>query len=124
MTKPEKINELIREIGQLQKDKIENVKEQQYEKAASIRDDEHKKMLELDELVGVKDLFRKIHDTKELVQHIEDVVNSMIQIRRFESKYKKELSYIDFSRTLIDLTNKKNDALLSVLDIQEKIKKE
>jgi len=123
MEKKNEIMVLIDKLNDMPERKNKTIMDQQYEKAAALRDEEKKLLNELDEVSGVVDFYNKVYNTEKVLQHLEILVNSTEELRKLRPKFDEVFEdKLMFDKYLIKLYKQRDEAYLAVLQIRDIIK--
>jgi hypothetical protein len=123
MEKKDEIMVLIDKLSEMPERKSKTIKDQQYEKAAALRDEERQLLDKIDEVSGVSNFYNKVFNTEKVLQHLEILVNSTEELKKLRPNFNEvfEDSSI-FDKSLISLYKQRDEAYLAVLQIREIIK--
>jgi len=123
MDKKTEIIEIINKLSEFPGKKQETVKNQQYEAAAKLRDEERTLLKQLDEVSGVNDFYHKVYNTEKVLQHLDILVNSTEQLKKLRPKFNEvfEDTFM-FDKYLVKLYKQRDEAYEAVLEIRQLIK--
>lgn len=119
MSKREEIISLIHQIGEIQEKKSDIIKNQQYEEAAKLRDEEKQLLEKLDDLSGVLDFYKKVYDTEKVLKHIELIINSSEQLKKLRPNFFEALNEIDLQKALVKLYKQRDEAYVAMVQIKD-----
>lgn len=119
MTKKDKIVSLIYEISDLQKEKLDVIKEQKYEAAAKLREKEKSLHNELDLISGVDSFYRKVYDTEKILRHLELITNSTQELKKMRPNFTEVFEDLNFDKYIVNLYKQRDEAYEAVLELKK-----
>jgi hypothetical protein len=119
MDKKDEIISLIHQITDLQGKKKEVIKNQSYEEAAALRDDEKILLKKLDLESGVDDFYYKVYHSEKVLRHFEIMTNSMNELKRMGARLDEEIDTSLFDKMHIKLLKQRDEAYEAVLEIRK-----
>ncbi len=122
MNKKEEIMELITKLSEIPERKIHAVKNQSYEIAARIRDEERVLLEKIDEVSGVKNFYNKVYNTEKILRHLEIITNSTKELQKLRPNFREVFEDFNFDKYLVDIYKQRDEAYEAVLEIRKLIK--
>lgn len=119
MDKKDKIISLIHEITDIQGKKSEIIKNQDYEGAANLRDEEKVLLKKLDEESGVDNFYHKVYHSEKVLRHFEIMTNSMNELKRMGARLDEDINTDMFDKMEIKLLKQRDEAYEAVLELRK-----
>ena len=122
MNKKEEIISLINQIGELQKLKIEAIKNQKYEEALIGRVDEKVLSKKLDLVSGVDDFYKKVYNSEKILQHIKIITNSLTELKNLTPNFEEIIDTSILTKWGVKLVKERDEAYVAALQLKGLIK--
>jgi hypothetical protein len=121
MEKIERIQEIFSELAELDVNKKEVIREQNYVEAADLRDKERKLIDEIDNLVGVSGYYDDLIKLEKLHTHLENLKVSLDGLKKLDYKLKGELIVEVNSEALIAVQKKVLETQQEILNFKKNV---
>ena len=121
MEKNKAILDLIDRISVKQKEKRDYAKQQDFQNAANARDAEKTLLIQLDELSGVNNFYRKVYDSEKVLRHLDIIVNSTEELKKLRPNFPDILNYSEINKMLVKVYQQRDEAYQTVLKIRESV---
>ena len=122
MSKKDEIMDLINQLSEIPEKKHDAVKNQTYEIAANIRDEERRLLEKLDEVSGVHNFYNKVYNTEKILSHLEIITNSTEELKKLRPNFNEVFEDMDFNKILVNIYKQRDEAYEAVLEIRKLIK--
>ena len=121
MEKIKRIRELFAEISVINDKKCETVKNQKYEDAGHLRNEEKKLIKEVDSLVGSKGYYNELIRMEKIDFHLENLDNSIKELKLLSFEMGKDFSIEIDTKSLLTLKNKRIKIQEELLNFKENV---
>lgn len=119
MGKQIEVLELLEKIKETKKEKWEAAKNERYQDAADGRDKQRVLMIRLDEITGVESCYDKIFLSEEILENINNIVNSTERLKKIRPKSKEIFGDLDFDKYLLKLYKQRDEAFVNMFQLKE-----
>jgi hypothetical protein len=121
MEKIKRIRELFAEISIINDKKWETVKEQNYEDAGNLRDEEKRLINEVDDLVGSKGYYKELIRMEKIDFHLENLETSIKELKSLSFEMGKNFNVEIDTQSLLTLKNKRIKIQEELLNFKENV---